>query len=157
VARIRDAGASVVHNARSNANNAVGYARPSRFGDRLLLGTDGIGADMRIEAQFAFFAARDHADPVDIAAALERNREYAAAHFGVEELGDSITLDYRSPTPMRDDNFGGHLLFGLGAARVRDVVVDGHVVVHDGVCVNVDEERIYERAREVAGRLWSRL
>ncbi|HEY1584751.1 MAG TPA: amidohydrolase family protein, partial [Polyangia bacterium] len=49
VARIRDAGASVVHNPRSNANNAVGYAHPSRFGGRLLLGTDGIGADMRAE------------------------------------------------------------------------------------------------------------
>ncbi|MCU1279621.1 MAG: amidohydrolase, partial [bacterium] len=30
VARIRDTGATVVHNPRSNANNAVGYARPSR-------------------------------------------------------------------------------------------------------------------------------
>jgi putative selenium metabolism protein SsnA len=157
VARIRDAGASVVHNARSNANNAVGYARPSRFGDRLLLGTDGIGADMRAEAQFAFFAARDHGDLVDVGAALARNQEFAAAHFGVEELGDSVTFDYRSPTPLRNDNFAGHLLFGLGAARVRDVVVDGHVAVHDGVCVNVDEARIYARAREVAVKLWSRL
>ncbi|MCU1280288.1 MAG: hypothetical protein JWM53_3834 [bacterium] len=157
VARIRDAGAFVVHNPRSNANNAVGYARPSRFGDRLLLGTDGIGADMRAEAQFAFFAARDHGDPLDATAALVRNREYAAAQFDVEELGDSITLDYRAPTPLGDRNFGGHLLFGLGAARVRDVVVDGHVVMRDGVCVNVDEERIYARAREVAIALWSRL
>jgi putative selenium metabolism protein SsnA len=157
VARIRDAGAFVVHNPRSNANNAVGYARPSRFGDRLLLGTDGIGADMRAEAQFAFLAARDHGDALDVAATLARNRDFAATHFGVEELGDSVTLDYRSPTPLSDGNFGGHLLFGLGAARVRDVVVDGHVVVRDGVCLNVDEERVYARAREVAQKLWSRL
>jgi putative selenium metabolism protein SsnA len=157
VARIRDAGAWVAHNPRSNANNAVGYARPSRFGDRLLLGTDGIGADMRAEAQFAFFAARDHGDALDAVALLARNREFAAAHFGVEELGDTVTLDYASPTPLDDGNFGGHLLFGLGAARVRDVVVDGHVVVRDGRCVNVDEEQIYARAREVAAKLWSRL
>ena len=88
---------------------------------------------------------------------LARNRAFAAAQFGVEELGDSITLEYATPTPLTDGNFGGHLLFGLGAARVRDVVVDGHVVVRDGVCVNVDEERIYARAREVAAQLWSRL
>ncbi|HEX9101976.1 MAG TPA: amidohydrolase family protein, partial [Polyangia bacterium] len=123
VARIRDAGAWVVHNPRSNANNAVGYARPSRFGDQLLLGTDGIGADMRAEAQFAFFAARDHGDALDAVALLSRNREFAAAQFGVEDLGDTITLEYPAPTPLGDDNFGGHLLFGLGAARVRDVVV----------------------------------
>jgi putative selenium metabolism protein SsnA len=157
VARIRDAGAWVVHNPRSNANNAVGYARPSRFGDRLLLGTDGIGADMRAEAQFAFFAARDHGDAVDVPAALARNRAFAAAQFGADELDDSVTLDYASPTPYSDDNAAGHLLFGLGGARVRDVVVDGHVVVRDGVCVNVDEERIYARAREVAAALWKRL
>lgn len=157
VALIREARAWVVHNPRSNANNAVGYARPSRFGERLLLGTDGIGADMRAEAQFAFFAARDHGDPLDAGATLARNRAFAAASFGVESLDDTITLDYASPTPVDDDNFGGHLLFGLGAARVRDVVVDGHVVVRDGVCVNVDEERIYARAREIAARLWARL
>lgn len=157
VARIRDAGAWVAHNARSNANNAVGYARPSRFGDRLLLGTDGIDADMRAEAQSAFFAARDHGDTVDVLAALERNSRFAAAQFGVDELSDSVTLDYRSPTPLDERNLGGHLLFGLRAARVRDVVVDGHVVVRDGVCTNVDEERIYARAREAAARLWSRL
>jgi putative selenium metabolism protein SsnA len=157
VARIRDAGAWVVHNPRSNANNAVGYARPSRFGARLLLGTDGIGADMRAEAQFAFFAAREHGDALDAGAVLARNRAFAAACFGIEELGDSVTLEYASPTPVNDDNFGGHLLFGLGAARVRDVVVDGHVVVREGVCVNVDEERVYARAREIAAKLWSRL
>ena len=70
---------------------------------------------------------------------------------------DSVTLDYASPTPLDDGNLGGHLLFGLGGARVRDVVVDGHVVVREGVCVNVDEARIYARAREVAAKLWSRL
>jgi putative selenium metabolism protein SsnA len=157
VALIRDAGAWVAHNPRSNANNAVGYARPSRFGDRLLLGTDGIGADMRAEAQFAFFAARDHGDAIDPAALLARNRAFAAAQFDVEQLYDTITVEYPTPTPLGDDNFGGHLLFGLGGARVRDVVVDGHVVVRDGVCINVDEERVYARAREVATKLWSRL
>lgn len=157
VARIREAGASVVHNARSNANNAVGYARPSRFGDRLLLGTDGIDADMRAEAQAAWFAARDHGDTFDATTVLQRNARFAAAQFGVDELGDTVTLDYRSPTPLGDGNFAGHLLFGLRAARARDLVVDGHVVMRDGACLNVDEERIYARAREAATRLWSRL
>ena len=155
--RIAAAGAHVVHNARSNANNAVGYARPGRFGARLLLGTDGIDADMRAEAQAAFFAAREHGDTLDVPAALARNQRYAAALFGVESLGDTITLAYRSPTPLDRHNFGGHLLFGLRGAPVVDMEVDGRAVLRDGVCVNVDEERIYARAREAAARLWSRL
>lgn len=162
-ARIAQLGAHVVHNARSNANNAVGYARPGRFGAQLLLGTDGIDADMRAEAQAAFFAARDHGEPLagalgfDAVAALERNRRFAASLFGVEALEDSVALDYRAPTPIGDDNFAGHLLFGLRGAPVRHVTVDGSAVMRDGVLVNVDEERIYARAREVAARLWSRL
>lgn len=155
--RLRAAGAWVVHNARSNANNGVGYARPGRFGDRLLLGTDGIDADMRAEAQAAFFAARAHGDGVDVAAALARNRRFAAALFGVDALDDTVTLAYDPPTPLGDGNFAGHLLFGLVRAPVTDVVVDGRPVVRDGVCVNVDEERIYARAREVAARLWARM
>ena len=156
--RIAAAGAHVVHNARSNANNAVGYARPGRFGAQLLLGTDGIDADMRAEAQAAFFAARDHGDGgLDVAAALGRNSRFAAALFDCDDLGDTIKLDYRAPTPISAENFGGHLLFGLRAATVRDVSVDGRAVMRDGVMLNVDEERVYAIAREVAAKLWSRL
>ena len=49
---------TIVHNPRSNMNNAVGYARPSRFANPVALGTDGIGADMVAEFQLAFVAAR---------------------------------------------------------------------------------------------------
>jgi putative selenium metabolism protein SsnA len=156
VARIDVAGAHVVHNARSNANNGVGYARPGRFA-RLLRGTDGIDADLRAEAQAAFFAARAHGHAVDVIDALERNRAFAAAQFGAGELDDRVVLDYRPPTPLDDGNLAGHFLFGLGAAPVTDLVVDGRVVLRDGLFVAVDEERILARAREVAARLWRRL
>jgi hypothetical protein len=40
-------------------NNQVGYAPIAKFGERVLLGTDGIGADMFEEARAAFFKGRD--------------------------------------------------------------------------------------------------
>ncbi|MCP5910148.1 amidohydrolase family protein, partial [Klebsiella pneumoniae] len=45
----------LVHNARSNMNNHVGYNH--RLGDynNVVLGTDGIGSDMLEEMKFAFF------------------------------------------------------------------------------------------------------
>ncbi len=55
----RAAGVWFGHNPRSNMNNQVGYAPISKFGDRVALGTDGIGADMFEEARFAFFKGRD--------------------------------------------------------------------------------------------------
>jgi putative selenium metabolism protein SsnA len=163
-ARLVESGAHVAHNPRSNANNQVGYARPSRFGEQLLLGTDGIGADMRAEAQAAFLGAREHGDSLDVLAALERNRRFAAFQFqsalGRIEPGapaDLVVLDYRAPTPLEAGNLGGHLLFGIGGAPVRHTIVDGKWVIRDGAAVTVDEAALYARAREVARRLWSRM
>jgi putative selenium metabolism protein SsnA len=164
VKRIVESGAHVVHNPRSNANNRVGYARPSRYGGQLLLGTDGIGADMRAEAHAAFLAAREHGDSVDVAAALERNRTFAAFQFG-EAIGrmeagapaDLAVLDYRAPTPLEPHNLAGHLLFGVQGAPVRHLLVDGRVVVRDGALTTVDEAAVFARAREAAAKLWRRM
>ena len=50
---------TIVHNPRSNMNNAVGYARPARFANPVALGTDGIGADMLEEFRLAFARLRE--------------------------------------------------------------------------------------------------
>ena len=39
-------------------NNGVGYAAPTSRGNRVVLGTDGIGADMLEEARLAYVALR---------------------------------------------------------------------------------------------------
>ena len=44
---------TIAHNPRSNMNNAVGYAQPKRFSNPVVLGTDGIGADMLEEFRLA--------------------------------------------------------------------------------------------------------
>ncbi|MGZ4693929.1 MAG: amidohydrolase family protein, partial [Acidimicrobiales bacterium] len=51
---------TIVHNPRSNMNNAVGYGRPVRFANPVALGTDGIGADMLEEARLAYVRLREH-------------------------------------------------------------------------------------------------
>jgi len=48
---VRASGATLVHNPRSNMNNAVGRAPLALFGSRVALGTDGIGADMFEESR----------------------------------------------------------------------------------------------------------
>ncbi|HRB04145.1 MAG TPA: amidohydrolase family protein, partial [Ilumatobacteraceae bacterium] len=42
----RELPGTIAHNPRSNMNNSVGYARPAARPNRIVLGTDGIGADM---------------------------------------------------------------------------------------------------------------
>jgi putative selenium metabolism protein SsnA len=162
-ARVVAAGARVVHNPRSNANNAVGYARPARFADRLLLGTDGIGADMRAEALAAFLGAREHGDALEVVRALERNRALAAYEFGLSfalepgAAADLIVLDYPSPTPLEARNLAGHLLFGLVGQPVRHAIVDGRVVLRAGRVVGLDEAALYAHARAAARTLWAEL
>src|SRR4029078_2286245 len=54
----RDLPGTIAHNPRSNMNNGVGYARPAARPNAVVLGTDGIGADMLEELRLAYVAHR---------------------------------------------------------------------------------------------------
>ena len=162
----QEAGVWFAHNPRSNMNNRVGYAPVSRFGDRLALGTDGIGADMFDEARFAFFKAREMNPGMGAdhwLKALASNQEMASRQFGVDLAGmhpgsaaDFVVLDYRSPTPLSAKNLAWHFVFGLNSACVESVMVAGRFVIRNrqpafGV------RDVYEKAREASRKLWAKL
>ena len=162
--RIAESGAFVAHNPRSNMNNAVGYARPSRFGEEVVLGTDGIGADLFAEAQAAFFAAREHHHAFDPLAALARAQSMAAASFdaGLGRLepgcpADLTILAYDPPAPLDEHNLLGHFIFGMSAACVRDTIVAGRDVLRDRKLVNLDEAELAAKSRAGASRLWKKM
>ena len=157
--RAKNAGAWIVHNPRSNMQNAVGYADPATLGPRVALGTDGMDADLFTEARVAHLRGREAygpADGVDAVALLANSGRLADLVLG-ERPGDWIVLDYDPPTPLSAGNLAGHVLFGLGTRHVRDVVVNGEVVVRNRVPLRVDAARIRARAREEAARLWRRM
>jgi cytosine/adenosine deaminase-related metal-dependent hydrolase len=139
ITRARAAGCWLVHNPTSNRNNRVGYARPGRFGDRGVLGTDGLGSDMFGAARDAFFAAREHQHDVDVLALVVQGHRLASELLGVDlgrlQVGcvaDVIRLDDEPRTPLHADNVFGHLVFAWQARHVRDVWVAGRHVVVDG-------------------------
>jgi len=158
-ARAAEAGAWVVHNPRSNMQNAVGYADPGTLGSRVALGTDGLDADVFAEARAAHLRGREAYGPecgVDAVAFLGNGRRVADLALG-QSAEDWVVLDYDPPTPLTAESLAGHVLFGLAARHVRDVVVNGEVVVRARKAVRVDAERIRARAREEAARLWKRM
>ncbi len=168
IAAIAEAGAAVAHNARSNMNNSVGRAPVARFGDRVVLGTDGIGGDMFAESGAAYWRLREDDIGAPMAWPLQRLAEaarLAGRIFGEPALGhitsgapaDLAILDYASPTPLNDLNLIGHWIFGLSARHVRDVVVNGELVVADRRLTRLDQDRIYADAATHARRLWRRL
>jgi putative selenium metabolism protein SsnA len=165
---VRDAGATLAHNPRSNMNNAVGRTPLAWLGERVALGTDGIGSDMFAESQAAFF--RWHDDGASPApgwplARLATGSSVAARAFGEPALGrlepgapaDLVILDYDAPTPLDADSLAGHWLYGVAARWVRDVVVAGSVVVRDRRLTRQDQDALVAAARDQAARLWERL
>lgn len=162
----RDANAWFAHNPRSNMNNRVGYAPVSKFGERVLLGTDGIGADMFDESRFAFFKGQDGRSGFganEWLRVLANNQRKAGEAFGVEmtTLGagaaaDLVVLDYKSPTPLTAENLAWHFAFGLNSATVESVMVAGRFLIRDGQS-EIDESSLYEQAQRASRKLWDKL
>jgi putative selenium metabolism protein SsnA len=165
---VRDAGATIAHNPRSNMNNVVGRPPLDLLGERVALGTDGIGADMFEESRVAWLRRReeDRATSADWPLArLAEGRRLAGRLFDEPLLGrievgapaDLVVLDYPSPTPVEPTNLAGHWVFGLSSAMVRDVVVAGELVVRDRRLTGVDQDALAASARQEAVRLWERM
>jgi putative selenium metabolism protein SsnA len=160
-------GAWLAHNCRSNLNNRVGRARYGAFGDRGMLGTDGIDGDMFAESRTAFFRAREDsldADAARFTTMLAAGARLASRNFpmpiGTLEPGaaaDLMILDYDPPTPLAAGNLPWHWMFGLHSGLVRSVMVNGRWVLREGEFVDVDEEKIRAEARAEAQRLWQRM
>ncbi len=142
-----DLAGTIVHNPRSNMNNAVGYARPTRFANPVGLGTDGIGADMVDEFRLAYVALRAHdvtESPDTAWAMLEHNRTLFP-----EADADRVTWSYEPVDPWR-------LAFTTGVSPVR-IEMDGEVVMVGGELLHVDPAEIRAKAAEAAIRLHARL
>ncbi len=138
---------TIVHNPRSNMNNSVGYARPTRFANPVALGTDGIGADMFDEFRLAYVRQRESdvlATPDDAWRWLETGWELFP-----EARHDRVTWSY----PTID---AWHLAY-TPTVRAIDVDVDGRRVLGDGKPTLVDETEVRAKASEQASRLFRAL
>ena len=165
---VRETGAWVAHNPTSNMNNAVGRAPVGALGDRVVLGTDGIGGDMFAESKTAYFRAREDDVFTPISWPLGRlgtGARLAGQVFDEPALGtiapgapaDLVVLDYASPTPLTEENVAGHWVFGIESRHVRDVLVAGELVVADRRLARVDQDKLAADGAVRAASLWDRL
>jgi putative selenium metabolism protein SsnA len=167
LARAAEAGCAFVHCPRSNMNNAVGYAPVVKFGESVLLGTDGISGDLFEEWRAAWWKSRDARtglSPRHLLEWLNASARFASGRLGIPlgrlEAGaaaDMVFLDYDPPTPLEADNLIGHILFGLSSRHVREVWVRGKPVVMEHRIVRMPPERLGEEARRVAREVWKRM
>lgn len=171
VALVSERGSWVVHNCRSNLNNAVGRAPVPAFlrelNGRIALGTDGIDQDMFAETRTAYFRAREasldsYAEQYTdmLAAGANIVSQCFDAPIGRLEPGcvaDLQIYDYTPPTPLTSENLAWHWAFAFTNSLVKDVMVGGRWVVRNRSMVHVDGAKARATAREQSGRLWKRM
>ena len=168
--------ATVVHNPRSNMNNAVGVFDMGGFlrrGITVGLGTDGLGANMLSELFTAGILQKVSTEDSlaagfgDLQKILFDNNPNIASQLLGAQLGriapgyeaDIALFDYDPPTPIDAGNVLGHVLFGIAVhdLHVSDLIVAGRSVIRDAHFANLDEDAVYAQARKEATALWARI
>lgn len=145
----RDLPGTIAHNPRSNMNNGVGYAAPARRPNPVVLGTDGIGADMLEEFRLAYVAHR--AD--DVLASPDSAWSWLEQGYAIvpEARDDTVTWNYDHV------DSAWHVAFTPGTRAQRVVSGDGEVLLDGGRPTRVDLDEVRAKAAEQAARLHARL
>jgi putative selenium metabolism protein SsnA len=174
---LHDSEVMVVHNPRSNMNNAVGTADLPwmlKIGIPVGLGNDGFSNNMFTEIAACYLTHKQASgDPRTLPAdqviqmAWDHNARIARVFFpGLgEKIGklakgapaDVILVDYDPPTPLTPGNIPWHIVFGVDGTAVDTAIVSGRVLMRHRELLTLDEAAIMSRARELASKLWQRI
>lgn len=166
---------NIIHNPRSNMNNAVGCTPVEKMMNErinLSFGTDGMSASTLEDFAVANILHKHHAkDPRKIYG--EAWKMFAVngpslvsklfnKKIGVIEEGaspDLVIWDYLPPTPVTADNTYGHLTFGLPFSRAMTTICQGKTLMDNGLLVFMseeEEEELFAKSRELAKNVWER-
>ncbi len=140
---------TIAHNPRSNMNNSVGYATPTARPNPVVLGTDGIGADMLEEARLAYVRLREYdvaATPDVVWSWLEEGYR-----FFPECRDDRVEFNYDHA------DSAWHTAFTPGMRAVNVILGSGEIVLRDGSPTRVDIDEVRAKAAEQAARLFAKL
>jgi cytosine/adenosine deaminase-related metal-dependent hydrolase len=161
-------GVNVSHQPLSNGEVGGGIAPIPRMIDQGLavgLGTDGFVVDMFEVMRWAWLLHKAASvNPSVMTAsqvfkmATETGARILRTGAGAIRPGfkaDLVVLDDRFPTPTTTENVLTQLVVYGSGRLVKDVVVDGKVVVRAGNAIHIDAESAHKRGLRAARRLWS--
>jgi hypothetical protein len=129
-------------------NNAVGYARPAQKSNTILLGTDGIGANMMEEARLAYARLREDdvtQTPDTVAQWLDNSYELFP-----DAKRDKVVWSYEHMDSAWHTAFTTHM-------QPISVEVEGERLYEEGKFLKIDIHEIRNKANEQALRLFERL
>jgi len=168
---LKETDTMVVHNPESNMGNSCGCPPTMEIvhqGILTGLGTDGYTHDMTESYKVANLLHKHHlCDPnaawSEVPEMLFQGNAQIAGRYFKKPLGilkegaaaDVIVTDYLPYTPMDQNNYTGHILFGMTGKSVVTTICNGKVLMKDRVLTMIDETQIMEEARNEAVKLWA--
>ena len=171
-AAVAEAGATIIHNPESNANNAVGrldVPRAAGLGCRVGLGTDGMSSAMLRALRFAFLMQRGASgDPTsgfehvpgllatNVALARTWLDEPLLGRLAPEAPADLMVVDSAPPTELAAENTFAHLVYGISESPVRHTIARGRIVLRDFEHTTMNPADVAAEARDAAPALWER-
>ena len=168
---VKETDTAIVQNPESNANNAIGtgdMVKIAAKGILLGMGTDAMTVRMTNSLRMAVWMQHLTHDPSQgfmepVNALAFNNAKIANRYFegiGVLKEGymaDIVIMDYLAPSPFDENNFAGHLVFGMSDAIADTTIADGKVLMENKVLkLNFDVEEAYAKSAELAAKLWER-
>ncbi len=169
---LKEKNSIVVNNPQSNMGNAVGTSQILKMAKKQILlglGTDGYTSDILESYKTGSTIQRHEAKDstvawVELPQMLFKGNRVITERFIDNSIGiikegalaDVIIVDYNSPTPIYKDNIDSHILFGISGRHVETTIVNGKIIMMNRKLVNLDEERIRARSRELATEVWKR-
>lgn len=170
---LKNTNTMIVHNPESNMGNAVGcqpFLELHKNGLTVGLGTDGYTSDMTESMKVANIIHKHAKQDPSVAwgevpvSLFENNRKIATKYFagtlGILQKGalaDIIVVDYNPLTPLNENNFNSHILFGISGQNVTTTIIDGKIIMKDRKLVGINEKDIFKKSREIAQKLWNRI
>ena len=178
VRQLATAGVGVVHCPTSNMKLASGGVAPlpEMFSEKVqvCLGTDGCSSnnslDMFLEMKFASLMHKHNRwdaavlnaqkcldmATIDAAKSLGADKELGSIEQG--KKADIVIIDSSTPSmvPTRSDNAVANLVYASPSGAVRDVVVNGRILMRNRAVISADEKKILNEADDAAARLMKR-
>ncbi|HEX3635911.1 MAG TPA: amidohydrolase family protein [Paraburkholderia sp.] len=171
IARVGRAGITVAHIPKGNATGGTMAPTPAlrASGARIALGTDNMHADMTEVMRWALAIARiqlgEVASDWQPADALAMATCNGAAAMGLGDrlgclvegwLADLVVFDFRRAHLTPHPNPLGTLVHTGMGRDVEMVIVDGRIVVDDGLPTLCDAQQVIEAGNRAAQQLWAR-
>jgi putative selenium metabolism protein SsnA len=168
---IRDSGAWVTHQPRSNMNNAVGLPAVEKMmaaGVKIGLGNDGFSNAMWEEWKAAYLSHKliqldPRRMPADMVArmAVYNNATLVSELFN-QPIGsitqgaqaDLIIVEYQPFTEVSESNLPWHIIFGFHESMIHTTIVAGKVLMQDRKVLTLDESSIKSEAMRISKEVW---